>query len=756
MSPSRSPWCLAAIFVLMSSACALGGSGSQNEQALETESSAKMLNGAYTSSDIGSVGLAGSYSVSGGVHTLRGAGADIWTTSDGFRYAYESLTGDGTLTARVVSLTNTNATAKAGVMMRESLAANSRNVMALLTPTAANSYRFQTRSSTGGTTSRPATTGTASPPGWVRVTRSGNTFSAFSSSNGTTWSTIGAPVTVTMGATIFIGLAVTSHNTGALATAVFDNVLATTPTPPPPPPPPTGFVSQDIGSVGVTGSWAVDTSGVHTLRGSGNDIYGTADAFRFTHKTVTGDVTIIARVNSLQNTNTWSKAVVMIREDLAAGSRNVAAVVSPTATNKYRLQVRSQASQSTTSTASSGSSAIPTWLRLVRSGNSFTASFSSNGSSWSQIASTTLSMASSVRVGIGVTSHVQGTLATAIFSNVSVITPTPPPQDTGAPDVQDAGAPDASADVVADVSADVPDTGLSPDIEVSAPELIFSAIRATRSVTRDLIVRNRGTSRLDLNAPSIVGPSATIFVFEGTAHTAFNLAPGAQATLRVTFTPTSTTALGPNNASLRLVSNDADQGVLDVALWGLCTIGSEGANEPPLKQVVDTLGYNINVGGTALVLGTGAGPIGEEVLIPRFQRATVAPVTLRPVARYSPNERLPYGIYTTPSGTPVQQDLGAIALGQFQTLLPVTEAGTITSFDPGAGSFGVFARSAARSTYGEDAFNTGTIRHAIRVYPLKNRAGQLVANSYLIGVEEAANGDYNDYVYVITNVIPAQ
>ena len=74
------------------------------------------------------------------------------------------------------------------------------------------------------------------------------------------------------------------------------------------------WATQDIGAVGVTGNAACG-NGVFTVTGAGADIQGAADAFRFVYVTVTGNCTIIARVASLQNVNTWSKAGVMIRAE---------------------------------------------------------------------------------------------------------------------------------------------------------------------------------------------------------------------------------------------------------------------------------------------------------------------------------------------------------------------------------------------------------------------------------------------------------
>ena len=61
-------------------------------------------------------------------------------------------------------------------------------------------------------------------PYWVRLVRSGNTFTAYRSSNGTTWTALGSPVTIPMGSSVFIGLAVTSFSNSALNTSTFSNV----------------------------------------------------------------------------------------------------------------------------------------------------------------------------------------------------------------------------------------------------------------------------------------------------------------------------------------------------------------------------------------------------------------------------------------------------------------------------------------------------------------------------------------------------
>lgn len=177
----------------------------------------------WIASDIGSTGVAGSSSYAGGTFTVKGSGVDIWDASDSFHYVYQSLNGDGQITARVASLQNTDSWALAGVMIRESLAANSRHAIAAVTPS--NGAAFTWRSTAGGISSY--TNGNAaSVPSWVRLNRAGNVFTAYKSSNGTTWTQI-AQTTIAMGTTAYAGLAGTSHNNSVLATDTFDNVSVT-------------------------------------------------------------------------------------------------------------------------------------------------------------------------------------------------------------------------------------------------------------------------------------------------------------------------------------------------------------------------------------------------------------------------------------------------------------------------------------------------------------------------------------------------
>ena len=180
----------------------------------------------WMTQDVGSAGVAGSAAYSNGVFSVTGSGADIWNTLDAFRFAYVPVTGNCTIVARVaslqtISLQTIDGWSKAGVMIRESLAANAANAFIAVTP--GNGVTWQTRSSTGGSSANAATGG-LSAPYWVKLVRSGNTFTGYRSPDGTNWTQQGT-ATFTM-STAYIGLALTSHNNSSLCAATFDNVTA--------------------------------------------------------------------------------------------------------------------------------------------------------------------------------------------------------------------------------------------------------------------------------------------------------------------------------------------------------------------------------------------------------------------------------------------------------------------------------------------------------------------------------------------------
>ncbi len=178
----------------------------------------------WTTADIGAVGAAGSAGHSSGTFTVVGSGADIAGTADEFRYVYQAGSGDGSIVARVATVQNTATDAKAGVMYRETTAANSRFAAVYVTPGVG--VIFQRRTASGGSTASTVVSGITAPR-WVRLVRTGNNFAAYYSSNGTSWTQIGSTTAITMATAVQLGLCVTSHLDGTLCTSTMDSVTAT-------------------------------------------------------------------------------------------------------------------------------------------------------------------------------------------------------------------------------------------------------------------------------------------------------------------------------------------------------------------------------------------------------------------------------------------------------------------------------------------------------------------------------------------------
>ncbi len=452
--------------------------------------------------DVGAVGIVGSSTYtntvgSNGVFAVTASGNDVWGTADAFRFLWQTNVGNCTVIARVSSEESANAMAKAGVMIRSSLASNAPNAFVALTP---GGVTFQYRLTTGGGTSSNLVNGLTAPC-WVELTQSGSTFTGYYSTDGATWTQVGA-ATISMGSMVYPGLAFCNNGNTSLGTAMFDNV-STPSWPIAPPPAPAGltatagveqvtltwqeggyatnynvlrapasggsytkiatavgprfvdtdlpggttnyyevnavnsagqsansapasatptanvlspWVAQDIGAVNLPGSENF-SNGAFTIYGSGADIQSTADAFRFIYVTTnSADFTITARVTSIQNMNAWSKAGVMIRDSLNPGAAN--AFIGVTPGNGVTWQSRSSDGGSTSYNNTSGLSA-PYWAKLVRSGSTFTGYRSPDGVNWTQQGTATITMTSTVYVGLADTAHTTANLCTATFDNVN-------------------------------------------------------------------------------------------------------------------------------------------------------------------------------------------------------------------------------------------------------------------------------------------------------------------------------------------------
>jgi fibronectin type 3 domain-containing protein/regulation of enolase protein 1 (concanavalin A-like superfamily) len=478
-----------------------GTSGNSNEVSVTPASVvSSTLPSPWLNADVGSPGATGSSAYSSGTFTLNGAGGGAYYVPDAFQFAYQVVSGDCSIIARVATQANSSPYAHAGVIIRDSLANNAGFADVTLYPNGGGSL-FQYRPD-GGSASTFSGTGTA--PYWVKLTRSGTTFTGFVSSNGTTWTQLGS-TTLTMSATVYIGLLQASA-TGSLATSTFDNVTIGGAASNAAPAAPTGltatggnsqvtlqwtassgatsynvyrgassggetllvsgvttasysdlsvtngttyyyevtavnsvgssadsneanatpaagttgtlpspWLNQDVGLTYATGSSTYSGS-TFTLMGAGNGAYYVPDAFQFAYQMVSGDCSIVARVVTQANSNPYAHAGVIIRDSLANNAGFADVTLYPNGGGSL-FQYRADGGSPSTV---SGPGTAPYWVKLTRSGSTFTGFVSPDGNSWTTFGSTTLTMPSTVYIGLLQASGIGGTISTATFDNVSV------------------------------------------------------------------------------------------------------------------------------------------------------------------------------------------------------------------------------------------------------------------------------------------------------------------------------------------------
>jgi hypothetical protein len=364
----------------------------------------------WQQTDIGAVAKAGSTTFSNGVYTVRASGADIWETADEFRFTYQVIDGPVAVTARVDSVQNVHVWTKAGLMLRAGSGASARHAAVFVTP--GKGIAFQRRLTTGGTSiTTPGPLATA--PVWLKLASQVNypteTVRAYYRRNlSDPWTLVGEDTFSAVLGQPSVGLALTSHADGTLATAAFSNVSVA---------PIAEWNAASIGASGGSAAW--DDTQVR-LKAAGTDIWNTSDQFEYAYQGCFRDCTITARVNSLVNTHQWAKAGVMIRESLLASSKHVDLVTTPG--KGVSMQYRS-ASGGVSAIAGSVAGATPGWVRLKRTGNVFTGFWSTDGVTFTEVGTVTLPMNEGLWIGLAATSHNTAATTTAEFDNITIAQP---------------------------------------------------------------------------------------------------------------------------------------------------------------------------------------------------------------------------------------------------------------------------------------------------------------------------------------------
>lgn len=302
-------------------------------------------------------------------------------------------------------------------------------------------------------------------------------------------------------------------------------------------------------------------------------------------------------------------------------------------------------------------------------------------------------------------------------------------------------------------------TGSTPSNRTSGP---------AQGPVREFVLTNTSASATKVDV-SLTGADAERFQLSAPVSLPTTLEPNGSLTVELELV-TDNAALPPApaqddgatvmRAELTAISPD-DMATLDMYALVLTYVELE----PTFGQLMDAFPYEVNLGAAlendanpnpTTLPGVESGT--DEVAAPSFVKAVQdQPVTMIPLARFSPPGQVPYGWY--PPGNPGQSQQVAM-LGeqndphtnnQSRMLEPPLAEGT-GEFDPGSAPFGIFMEPDGQAIiYSEDSQNSDK-QHRLKVFVVHDKSGTLIENTYLLGGEEASNGDYQDYVFLLSNV----
>ena len=290
-------------------------------------------------------------------------------------------------------------------------------------------------------------------------------------------------------------------------------------------------------------------------------------------------------------------------------------------------------------------------------------------------------------------------------------------------------------------------------LEVTPLELHFSGLRGATKASESIAVKNTSSEAVQVSDIRVVGADAATFKIVNVPLLPVVLAPSSSFSFTVGFEPGANAQPGVHHGRVRIVRNEDDDGP-PCDLTGLVSKGKDPSDEPTLQQILEALGYDVDVGATTLILP--AVVAGDEVKAPLFQRAKPGSVGAYLIARYTKDEETSFGHYAVEGGKPVTKSLGSAAKGHNQTLNPELEGESQTSFDPGDAAFGLYLKAGKRILYSNDALNAGAQKHVAKIFPLRSRGRTPVQDAYVVAFDEDGNGDYQDHVFMLWNVRPAE
>jgi len=428
--------------------------------------------------DIGTVGMPGGSGRTRNDFQVKASGGDIWAENDQFHFVHRPVSGDVEIVARLAAMERPNQDAKGGLMFRESLTPDARNVFMAAFPamvsatgavTPGKGSRLQFRDkrvdnltsfidllSVGGSPD--------APPVWLRLTRKGALFEGFVSGDGATWLKDGEIMIAGLPAALEVGLAVTSHTNSDTGLARFEGLRVTALT----------DAAWGHAELGTVGGFAAGRPTRFDLANAGRGITNDEDGITFVHRTAQhlGDVELTARVTDLQYAGTRpAKIGLMLRGMLRGDARMLSFVLELGPSGQvYRIQRRAQdggnistdnepmmptgtdggvdsapdVADAATDAGPPPAVLTPVSIKLVRVGHRFVGFVSTNGTTWRPVIDLpSFVIATNAYLGVVLTSGTEGGTANGRIENVTigpVETPLPVRPDAGTDAMTDAPA----------------------------------------------------------------------------------------------------------------------------------------------------------------------------------------------------------------------------------------------------------------------------------------------------------------------------
>jgi hypothetical protein len=169
--------------------------------------------------------MEGSAQYNNGEFTVSGSGTGFKARSDQFHYVYKECSGDIEITAQITSQAPVNETILAGVMVRGASAYQRQFIFS----GTEGSIPVSITRITNGLTPTSLTTGSTLSNGWYKVIKQGNFVAAYFSPDGTDWTEISHPQSLSLPSSYLVGLVVSSGDVDVLSTVIFNQVSVKTP-----------------------------------------------------------------------------------------------------------------------------------------------------------------------------------------------------------------------------------------------------------------------------------------------------------------------------------------------------------------------------------------------------------------------------------------------------------------------------------------------------------------------------------------------